>query len=666
MARRIKDYFVRDFERFSLSTTVREAYERLIAWNGRYYGVVQDNTGTIRTLVDITVLSQWPDNQTLRAMQDEWPLLYEWPEAKVDSITTIADLFKFAPLGNTYASGIVLVDKRKQPVVLLVLTRDLLAMSEIGVRDFLEATMPKLASPFDFGLGAEKDVSRGGSFGLPEPERDVTRYGQLQFPAQVPLYVPTPLTITINREQLPGVPDQVRLDLKERKWPLKVIATLISVQPEDFLIQGASYGIIEVPEMADSAPLTFTLIPQSTGKKDIHILFEQMSDRQPDYIVTTCLHTEVIPSLQATPAGNAEIRHAPKLSGPGDPPDVTIYIKHTTGLHYDIYVRTAEDKPDSQLRLIDQLEFPQPPDEYLKTLFEDLDRKTGGGISNKEFDAEVKKIGNNLYNKLFHEEGFKRFYWEYMEALPDDATVQIISDEPYIPWELLRPFRQRLDGRWVSGDYLSQRFALSRWLSGPQRGSKLPLLRVVLVEPPSDLEWVEEEVQTIKEIPGLSVRVIREKEALEEFFQTGEADVVHFACHGAFQADNPARSVLLLGDHMLCPDDVIAENCNFGRVQPLVFLNACDSGRQGIGLTGLDGWAQAFIHAGVGFFVGSMWKTTDQLAYEFAKAFYQRLQAGDCVAEAMRRARKDIVMSGDATYLSYTLYAHPRIRARSM
>jgi hypothetical protein len=61
-----------------------------------------------------------------------------------------------------------------------------------------------------------------------------------------------------------------------------------------------------------------------------------------------------------------------------------------------------------------------------------------------------------------------------------------------------------------------------------------------------------------------------------------------------------------------------------------------------------------------------MWKTTDQLAYEFAKAFYQRLQAGDCVAEAMRRARKDIVMSGDATYLSYTLYAHPRIRARSM
>src|SRR5947209_14142661 len=149
MARRIKDYFVRDFERFSLSTTVREAYERLIAWNGRYYGVVQDNTGTIRTLVDITVLSQWPDDQTLRAMQDEWPLLYEWPEAQADSIATIADLFKLAPPGDSYASGIVLLDQRKRPAAALVLTRDLLAMSETAVRDLLEATMPGLASPFD-------------------------------------------------------------------------------------------------------------------------------------------------------------------------------------------------------------------------------------------------------------------------------------------------------------------------------------------------------------------------------------------------------------------------------------------------------------------------------------------------------------------------------------
>jgi hypothetical protein len=163
-------------------------------------------------------------------------------------------------------------------------------------------------------------ASRAATSGPPEPERHVTRYGRLQFPAQVPLYTPTALVITINREQLPGVSNQVRLELKERKWPLKVIATLISVQPEDFLIQGASYGIIDVPEMADSAPLTFMLIPQSMGKKDINILFEQVGDRQPDYIVTTCLHTEVIPSLREASVGNAEVRHAPKFSGPSDPP----------------------------------------------------------------------------------------------------------------------------------------------------------------------------------------------------------------------------------------------------------------------------------------------------------------------------------------------------------
>src|SRR5438067_7335089 len=177
MVRPIKDYFVRDFERFSLSTTVREAYEQLRAWDGRYYGIVQDNTGTIHTLVDITVLSQWPDDQTLRAIQDEWPLLYEWPEAKADSIATIADLLKLAPLGDKYTSGIVLVDQRKQPVAVFVLTPDMLTISETAVRDFLEATIPTPAASFDFGLGedyATKDISRGGSFRPSEPERDVT------------------------------------------------------------------------------------------------------------------------------------------------------------------------------------------------------------------------------------------------------------------------------------------------------------------------------------------------------------------------------------------------------------------------------------------------------------------------------------------------------------
>ena len=105
---------------------------------------------------------------------------------------------------------------------------------------------------------------------------------------------------------------------------------------------------------------------------------------------------------------------------------------------------------------------------------------------------------------------------------------------------------------------------------------------------------------------------------------------------------------------------------NFALARPLVFMNACDSGQLGVGLTGLDGWAEAFLTGDggqAGVFIGSVWRTTDELASQFAAVFYERLLAGDRLAEAMRQARVAVKRSGDATYLSYTLYANPRVRA---
>ena len=46
-------------------------------------------------------------------------------------------------------------------------------------------------------------------------------------------------------------------------------------------------------------------------------------------------------------------------------------------------------------------------------------------------------------------------------------------------------------------------------------------------------------------------------------------------------------------------------------------MNACDSGQLGVGLTGVDGWAEAFLTGDggqAGVFIGSVWRTTDELA----------------------------------------------------
>ena len=321
-------------------------------------------------------------------------------------------------------------------------------------------------------------------------------------------------------------------------------------------------------------------------------------------------------------------------------------------------MRQKYDKAESPPEVVDRIDFPQPPDRYMQSIFDDLDVRSGSGVSPDEFDRVVAKIGSRLWDDLFHDDGFKAFYWKHLQWV---STMQIVSDEPHVPWEILRPFYRNWDDRWEAKGFLCERHAVARWLSGPTPARRIDAHKVAIVCPPSNLKYVVEEVEAIKSIPGLQVEIIGDKPVLETFFVSGEAEIVHFACHGQFDAAAPARSALRLGDRYLSPYEMTAEYRNFGRSDPLVFVNACESGRLGIGLTGIDGWAEVFLKADVGAFVGSTWDTTDDLAAEFVKVFYALLCQGYRVGEAMRSARREIRRAGDATYLSYTLYANPQM-----
>jgi hypothetical protein len=261
-------------------------------------------------------------------------------------------------------------------------------------------------------------------------------------------------------------------------------------------------------------------------------------------------------------------------------------------------------------------------------------------------------------------EGFQSFYWKSMVERPEIRTVQIVSDEPYIPWEMLRGTRRLADGRYETDTkYLCQRFALSRWLAGPSVPGRFPLREVVLVAPQSNLRFVKKEVDALSGSRDLRVRMIDDIHALRRFLAGETADVLHFACHGHFESEDPGRSSVVIGDRAFETDELTGQQKSFGRTRPLVFLNACNTSRLGVGLTGLDGWAKAFLDCDVGFFVGCTWQATDELACELAIKFYGELQKGATLGEAMQRARNAIARSGDATYLAYTLYANPTVRA---
>ncbi len=137
------------------------------------------------------------------------------------------------------------------------------------------------------------------------------------------------------------------MQLRASRWPIHVVATLVGVNPENFLVQGSTSHVIEVPEKADSEPWTFTLVPQRLGEKTVRVRFEQNNA----WVGTAVLRTEVVETVPLE-VGEAEVDHMPALSALGQPPDVTFYVEHVsqTAHDYAVSVRFAGDDPHTPER----------------------------------------------------------------------------------------------------------------------------------------------------------------------------------------------------------------------------------------------------------------------------------------------------------------------------
>ncbi len=129
------------------------------------------------------------------------------------------------------------------------------------------------------------------------------------------------------------------------------------------------------------------------------------------------------------------------------------------------------------------------------------------------------------------------------------------------------------------------------------------------------------------------------------------AQLMHFATHGEFRADNPLFSGMLLADGWLTALDIY--NMRFSA--SLVTLSACSSGQKLIG--GGDellGLSRSFLYAGAASLLLSYWQLPDDRAEEFITLFYQGLASGLSKAAALRKAQLDFLYRDN-----HILYKHP-------
>lgn len=250
------------------------------------------------------------------------------------------------------------------------------------------------------------------------------------------------------------------------------------------------------------------------------------------------------------------------------------------------------------------------------------------------------------------------------------GMLQIVSDDPWIPWEILR-IENSPESTEVDGPFLCEAFALTRWFHPIRQTIYLPLSRIAAVIPrDSKLPHAEQEWEDLHTLSGDGRRVERiaaRQSEIEKAFRKGEHDGWHFTGHGFFgNRGSDLSEIWLEGDEKLTPVHLGGEAKRIGVKRPLVFLNACETGQAGLSLTDAGGWAPHFLRAGAGAFIGSLWPIGDSQSREFARTFYSGFTSGLPLAEAVQAARQAIRSEDDPTWLAYTIFGHPAAVCRQV
>lgn len=508
---------------------------------------------------------------------------------------------------------------------------------------------------YDAALPPVWDITRGSTTESTSPPL-VSRALQAEFPERVPLGQTASMLVWLTQQlgrpsALPiAVPVGTRLD--------------IVVQAQSgFVLEGTGDGSLLVTDEAETLPLQFKLRASEIGPVRLRVLCFQ--NGQPLGAMTLAA---LVVAADQEAAGQRHSTGRPLAPLTLAQPDLTLLIFERVDQGQSVItLRLSAVDPALGLNFksFGPIRLRLDPLRYFQDFFGDIE---GLPLRTAEEQAiATRKLalkGARLFQDLLPDD-LRVLLWSLRDRI---RTVQVLSDEPWIPWELLKLQGQE-NGRTVEGPFLCEAFALTRWFPGIGRRPELRLQRLAVVIPtdsglpcaPQERDYLRALASGQRQVTEISASYLDVVDALSR----GEHDGWHFSGHGQFVAPDPNRSAILLEDKQrLCAEEICGQVSNCGLASPLVFLNACQTGREALSLTGMGGWAKGFVEAGAAGFVGSLWSVYDEAACQFAKAFYNHLLAGETIGQAARAARAAIRPLNDSTWLAYTVFADPLAMVR--
>ena len=258
-------------------------------------------------------------------------------------------------------------------------------------------------------------------------------------------------------------------------------------------------------------------------------------------------------------------------------------------------------------------------------------------------DDELMAISRRLYDYIIRlvEKDFS----------PTSDRIYVVNDRqhPRIPYQVLHDGERYLAEKYALV-YAPSMSVLEKCMERRRpAGQKLVALgNPDLGNPVFNLAYAEDEVKKLAEIYPDS-RILTGAEASEAAVQllAPDADVLHLACHGVIDENDPMKSHLRLApdknnDGYLTADEIMDLNLQCS----LVTLSACDSGRGRILMGGdILGLTRAWIYAGTPSVLASLWKVDDRATSRLMAAFYENLKTHD-KAKALQLAQIDMIKEG--------------------
>jgi hypothetical protein len=367
--------------------------------------------------------------------------------------------------------------------------------------------------------------------------------------------------------------------------------------------------------------------------------------------------TEVV---EKAPAITVPVERRAEVRAADAPPDLAVEIyEDKANRSYTIRLTTGDSELGLNRTKFGPISLGDDIDKYFTGFYAEIEKLLSSTASASDKIAKLAQTGSALYEKIVPPDMRQRL-WQLRDKI---KSVQIQSEEPWVPWELCRLSIKDDSGRTTAGMHIAEQYEVTRWLLGVGQHRSLSLNSIGLVVPPSNLRAAPAEKQAISDLADAKRKVVEITPSagdLRAQLASATYDALHFAGHGAYGADNADRSSIKLEDDArFYPEDLAGEVANLGLTHPIVFLNACEVGRMGTALGGMAGWPQGFINAGAGAFIGPFWKIGDGSGAQFAREFYARLLAGDTIGQAVHFARGEIRKASDPTWLAYVAYAHP-------